>query len=124
MKVRSTLFSIFSTTLLAFGVWLVVFFNFSPLNADKLTFAAFYGSLFLWLTGIITFALFYTKVYLSNKEVVFSILAPSARQATLIAGGLVSLLFFQGIGVLSWWEAGLWISSLLLLEMYFRSEKG
>ena len=123
MKLRQTLFSIFTTTLMSFGVWLVVFFNTSPLTSDKLTFGAFYGSLFLWVTGIITFVLFYSKVYFSNKEVVYSLLTPSMRQATLIAGGVVSLLFFQSIGVLNWWEAGLWITSLLLLEMYFKSGK-
>jgi len=124
MKLNATLFSIFTTTLLAFGVWLLVFFNTSPVDADKLTYAAFYASLFTWFAGLLTFIFYYARVFFGNKEVVYQHFPASIRQATLISFALVSLLFFQSLGVLNWWEVGLWLTSILLLEMFFKSGKG
>lgn len=123
MKLKTYLFAIFSITLLSLGVWLLIFFNVDRDVADFITISAFFGSLFLWLAGFLTLIIFYLRVWFSNKEVVFSNLPISIRHAILIALIIVGLLALNALQVLTWWDAGMYLVVVVLLELFFRSKK-
>jgi hypothetical protein len=122
MKVKKTLFSIFSITLLAFGGWLTILFNVDPTKADRFILIALYASIFLFVMGILTFIGFWVRVLLSNREVIYSHLTPSLRQATLVAFAVIGLLFLQSLRVLSIIDAGAFVLAVLLLELFFRAK--
>lgn len=117
MPLRSYFFGLFSATLLAFGVWLAIFFYSDPELADFLTYAAFFSSLFLWVTGALTFIIFYLRVSLSNREVVFAHLPVAIRHAALGSVAVVAILVFQTLRVLSAWEVILVGFILVLIEL-------
>lgn len=122
MKLKQALFSLFSITLLAFGGWLTIFFNLDPLRADNFILAALYASLFIFITGSLTFIGFGLRILLSNREVIYAHLPPSLRQATLAALALVGLLFLQSLRVLSVIDAGAFVLAILLIELFFRAK--
>jgi len=122
MNLRTYFFGLFSATLLSFGVWLAIFFYADPELADFLTFAAFFSSLFLWLTGALTFIIFYIRISLSNREVIFAHLPAAGRHAALTSAAITSLLIFQTLRVLSAWEAALVVVIIVLLELAARSK--
>jgi len=122
MKLKQALFSLFAITLLAFGGWVTILFNVDPNRADNFIFAALYASLFLFIMGILSFIGFGIRILLSNREVIYAHLAPSVRQATLVAFALVGLLFLQSLRVLSVIDAGAFILAVLLIELFFRAK--
>lgn len=75
------------------------------------------------LTSLFSLANFYYKVWATNREVIFSHLGPSLRQAALLSLVVTSCLFFEQIKVLNWWIAGMVIIAAALAELYFRSTK-
>lgn len=117
---KSALFSIFTVTIFATGIVILAFFNIDPDKSDFLTLAAICGALFLSISGILTFIGFYGRIKLYNHEVIFANLAPAARQATLIAAIVVTLLILQTLRVLSYWDTGLIILAAICLELFFR----
>lgn len=121
MTLKHYLFTLFSTTLIALGAWLVIFFNVDPKSADALTITAFFASLFLWITGILTFLGFYLRIWLSNREIIFANLPPSFRQAILGTLAFVGLLVFKYLQVLNWWTAIPFVIICLLVELYFQT---
>ncbi len=123
MKLQQTLFSLFSVTLLAFGGWLTILFNVDPTKADRFIFLSLYASLFLFIAGVTTFAGFWLRVLLSNREVIYSNFAPALRQGTFIAAASVGLLFLQSLRVLSLIDAGAFLLAIFLLELFFRAKK-
>lgn len=122
MKLKKSLFSLFAVTLLAFGGWLTILFNVDPAQADRFQFIALYASIFLFLTGILTFVGFGVRILLSNREVVYAHFAPSLRQGMLVAFALVGLLFLQSLRVLSVIDAGAFVLAILLIELFFRAK--
>lgn len=122
MNLRTYFFGLFAATLLSFGVWLAIFFFTDPELADFLTFGAFFSSLFLWLAGALTFIIFYLRVTLSNREVIFAHLPVAGRHAALVSAAVVSLLVFQTLRVLSAWEVILIMVIVVLVELAARSK--
>ena len=123
MKLKSYLFSVFAVTLLSLGVWFMILFNIDVDTADFLTISAFFGSLFLWLTGILTFIIFYFRVWISNNEVIFTFLPISIRHSILISYTLVGILSMNALNVLTWWDAIMLILVTVLIELFFRAKK-
>lgn len=124
MNLRSYFFGLFAATLLCFGVFLVIFFYTDPDLADFLTFAALFSSLFLSLTGALTFIIFYVRLSIGNREVIFAHLPVAARHAALIAGLVTTLAILQTLRVLSTWEVILIVFIMILVELAARSKLG
>jgi len=122
MSLRYYTFLLFSSMLIALGLFIFLLFSVDPYQADILQKSLFFASIFIILLGSITLINFYLKVSLSNREVIFSQLKPAFRQGFLIAAGAVFLLFLQTIRVLSVWEAIILVVALILIELYFRRE--
>lgn len=121
---RKKLFYLFMGTLLSLGIWLYMLFHVDPSYADILTWLAFMGSLFLWLSGFLSFIIFYLKVSFFNQEVIFALLPSSLRQAAELALIIAGLLSLQALRVLGWWEGGLYILVIVLIEMFFQGKPG
>lgn len=124
MNLRSYFFGLFAATLLSFGVFLAIFFYTDPDLADFLTFAALFSSLFLSLTGALTFIIFYLRISITNHEVIFAHLPIAARHAALISGLVTTLAILQTLRVLSTWEVVLIVLIMILVELAARSKLG
>lgn len=122
MSIRSYLFSLYSSTLVALAVWLSIVFFSDPNVADMVTMTAFFVSFFIWFSGLLTFLIFQTKIIISRKEVIFTHLPSSTRQASFISAALTLLAVLQLIQVLSWWSTILVIAIFILFELFFRSK--
>lgn len=123
MGLRLYLFSLYSIAILAFGLWMLLLFNVNPYSAPSWIIALVYTLLFCFLTGIFAIAGFHLKVRLSNREVIFSHLMPTLRQSALIAFTVIGLIFLFQLKSLNWWIGSLFIISILMLELFFRSKK-
>ena len=84
--------------------------------------AAFYGSLFFGLVGTLTLIGYYGRVLASRGEVIYANIGVSFRQAVLIAFAVVALLILQSFRLLTWWDGGLLVVAIMLLELYFRAK--
>ncbi len=122
MNLRSRLFYIFSGTLIAFGIWISLLFHTDPTYADILTWLAFMASLLLTITGFLGLIIFYIKVSFFNNELVYVLLPSSLRQSLEIGLMVIGILSMQALKVLGWWEAGLYILVLVLLEFFFQTK--
>jgi hypothetical protein len=123
MGLRLYLFSLYSTLIVALGLWLLVFLNVNPFQAPYWIVGIFYLTLFLFFVALFAIILFYLKVWLTNREVIFSHLMPSLRQSMILALMIVGLLFLEQVGVLNWWVAGLFVIAVAMIELFFRSKK-
>lgn len=123
MNIKTNLFIIFSITLLALGVWLMILFNINPKNADWLEKLAFFGSLLLLLSGTLTFIIFYFRIWFSNKEVIYSYLPIAIRHSVLISFIAVSLLFLNALDVLTWWDGIILVVVIILIELFFQTKR-
>ncbi len=123
MKLPVYLFSIFAITLISLGTWFLIIFNINPYQTDIMSIAAFFASLFIWLSGVLTLLFFYIKVNLANKEIIFAYLPTSIRHAILISLSLTAILVLSSLQVLTWWSGALIIIPILLLGLFFRTKK-
>lgn len=123
MTIKNYLFGIFATTLLATGIVIAILFNTNPYQADLVTIITFFASLFLFLVGLFTFSGFYLRVYFSNREVVYTNLPISLRQAVLLALIIVGLLIFKSLGVLNIWVLISFVICVAMVELFFRFKK-
>ena len=119
---RKKLFYLFSATITSLTIWLYFLFHVDPTYADILIWIAFMASLFFWLSGFLGFIIFYLKINFYNQEIIYSLLPTSLRQASEISLIIVGLLSLQSLKVLGWWEGGLYILVILLLEMFFQTK--
>lgn len=120
MKHKTTLFGIFSLTLFSLGVWIVIFFNINPTKADKIIYIAFLASLFLWVSGIITFIEYLTRIKIAKTELTHLSLNTATRHAVMIAFTLTLLLGLQFLHILNIIDAIIIIVIISTTELYFK----
>ena len=123
MALRLYLFSLFSAMLISIGLFLILLSNVNPFAAPAWILVLFYLTIFISITSLLSIITFYVKVWLSNREVIYRHLLPTLRQSTLVALAVVILLFLKRLDVLNWWIVCLFIVSLILIELFFRSKK-
>ncbi len=123
MKIKLYLFTIFIITLIALGTWFLILFNINPYQTDIISRASFFVSLLIWITGILSLILFYLRIKLSNKEIIFAFLPLSVRQSFLFSLSLVLILILSSLNVLTWWSAVLAVASILILDLFFKTRK-
>ena len=123
MGLRIFLFGLYSTMVVSLGLCLLLIFNVNPFQAPFWIISILYLTLFLFFMAVFGVLGFYLKVWATNREVIFGHLMPTLRQAAIISLIIVGLLFLQQVRVLNWWVAVLFIVSIGLLELFFRSRK-
>ncbi|MDO8513363.1 MAG: hypothetical protein Q7S37_02575 [bacterium] len=119
MKNKTTLFTIFSISLFAFGIWIVILFNVDPTSADKLSYICFVSSLFLWLSGTLVFIEYFAKKKLSNGQLVH--LPIIVRHSIMITLALTLLLSLKLLRILNSIDAILIIATVSISELYFKA---
>ena len=123
MTLRLYLFSLYFAIILSTGLIMFIILNINPYNSPFWIILLFYLTIFFFFTSLLGLIGFYLKVWASNREVIFAYLWPTLRQGMVISGLIVALLFLQQLRSLSWWIAGLMIVALIMIELFFRSNK-
>ena len=123
MALKLYLFGLYSTLTLSFFLCLLLILEANPYQAPTWILTVFYLTIFLIVTSALSLINYYLKIWASNREVIFSQLAPAVRQASLIGVIVVSCLFFKQINVLNWWIFTMLVIAIGLLELFFRSKK-
>src|SRR3972149_7264337 len=123
MGLRLYLFGLYCIMIISSGLWLLLLFNVNPFSAPTWIIITFYLTLFCFLVGVFAILGFYLKVWATNHEVIFAHLMPTLRQSILISFLIIGLIFLKQVKTFNWWIAVLFITSTVLLELFFRSRK-
>lgn len=94
----------------------------NPFRDGILGQALFYVSLFFSITGAATLFLFWLRRRFANNETVYLNVGVSFRQGILVALAVSLMFFLQSFRLLVWWDAGLIIVGVLLVELWFLSK--
>ncbi len=118
-NIRSYLFSLFVGTLIAFTVWLSIFITVDPTSTDIVTKTAFFASLFLSLTGLLSFVNIYIMSILTHHKPV-KLVSKSILRATILSFVIIFLLVLETLKVLNLWEIIIVTMLYLLIELYIQ----
>jgi len=122
MKIKNNLFILFCIILFTFGFFILLLINTNPFEADYLTITMFFLTLYIFITGLLTFIGFYYRIKKSNNEIFYANFYPSLRQASLISLILVGLLVLSSLKVLTWWDGIMFSLAIILLELFFQNK--
>ncbi|KKP89217.1 MAG: hypothetical protein UR93_C0001G0049 [Berkelbacteria bacterium GW2011_GWA2_35_9] len=120
-RIKYNLFSIFSSTLVAFAIWIYILYNFDPFSGDILAILSFFGTLFFWLSGILTMIMIFVRINLFSKNSINTNISISIRQATILSVLIVSLLGLNSLNVLNTLQACILIFIAILLEFFIKA---
>ena len=123
MGLRLYIFSLYFIMLISAALWFLLLFSVNPFSAPTWILIVFYLTFYCFWVGIFSILFFYLKVWASNREVIFSHLIPTLRQSMLLSFLLTGILFLEQVKALNWWVAALFIASVIMLELFFRSKK-
>jgi hypothetical protein len=104
---------------LAIGTLIVV--GVDPNAADSLTKGAFFGVVFLTLSGFSVPIIFWSRVQAGNREIIAGHFPIAVRHAVLLSALATALLLLQAIRALSWWDALLVVAGAGFIELAMRS---
>ena len=118
----SLLFGIAVSALLSTTSLLVVLFRVSPLSAPGYAIPAFFISLFLAVSSIMTIAFYvlWRFVPLHSWDL-GQILGISVRQGIFVGTATAILVLFHLLGLLTWWIAMMIYGVFLLVELALNS---
>jgi len=121
-RMTSLLFGISVSALLSTTSLLVVLFRVSPLTAPGYAIPAFFFSLFLAVSSVMTLAFYalWRFVPLHSWDL-GQILGISVRQGIFVGLATVILLLFHILGLLTWWIAVMIYGVFLLVELALNS---
>lgn len=122
MVLRVYLFGLYLTLFLSCGLFFLILFNVNPYTSPTWMITLFYVTFFLIWMAFLGLIGFYTKVWATNREVIFAHLVPTLRQAAIVSLFITGLLFLYQIKVLSWWISLLLIVAFIMIELYFRKK--
>lgn len=108
-------------TIISVLLFLLMFLRVDPLTSGKSALVYFLIFLFLSLAGILTIVGYSLRRVMQKDKISLNNYNTSLRQAILISTALVGLLILKSMGSLAWWDGLLLITSLVFLEMFFRS---
>ena len=123
MGLRIYIFSLYTTLIISIGLWFLIVINVNPFQAPWWIVGIFYFTLFLFFVALFSIIGFYFRVWLTNREVIYSHLVPTVRQGIILSLIIVGLVFLQQVKVLNWYIAGLFILAIGMIELFFRSRK-
>ena len=121
MTLKKYLIGMMISTIFCWISWGMILYYVDPSSTGVVGLSAFYVSLFFALIGLLTLVGFYMRVWFSKNEILFAHVGPAFRQAILLSLVLVGSLLLQSFRLLTWWDGGLFIASVALLEFYFLS---
>lgn len=117
------LFTLFVATLSSFTVWLAILTELDPNKSDPITKIAFFASLMLFLTGILSMVLIYVNTAINSKNGFYATMAKSILRASIISIFIALSLILKTINVLGLLEFGILLLLYLLTELYLRAKQ-
>ncbi len=123
MRLKAKLFFLASICFFALASFILTVFNHNPFSAGYSVFVIFYLSLFVTLTGIISFIIMFIKSHITSSVILKEYFWPSARQGAVLALILTVLLLLRGLRTLDFWVGVPLAVAILLLELFFRGNK-
>jgi len=121
MTIRAYLWGMRLCSLVALAALASVIYFVNPTRDEIPGQTLFYISLFFSITGIATLFLFWLRrTFSKNKEIQESV-GVSFRQGALVATSVCALLILQGFRLLVWWDGGIVVAGVLLIELWFLS---
>lgn len=121
MTLQRYLFGIAISTVFCFVAFGLICFYIDPFNTGLIGYLCFYASLFFGIVGFFTLVGFYLRLWFSRNEIIFAHVGPAFRQAILMATIVIGCLVLQSFRLLTWWDAALFVASVVLLEFFFIS---
>jgi hypothetical protein len=121
MTIRTYLWSMRLCTLAALvSLGLVIRFV-DPVHNGLLGQAFFYASLFFSVAGLVAIFLYWLRRSFSGEAEPEAGAGISFRQGALVALAVCSLLVLQYFRLLFWWDGGIVVTGVLLVELWFLS---
>ncbi len=106
-------------TVLCWGGWLWVLFFVNPYEAGIWGVVLFYAALFLGLLGALSLFGFSFRVLLIKHEFAYKQVKHAFRQAMILAGLVVIVLYLWSHGLLVWWNLVLLVLLMAGVEYFF-----
>lgn len=116
------LFSLFCGTLTALTVFLSIIITIDPGKTDVITKSAFFASLFLSTTGILSFLMLFVGSSILPRTP-SQLLYSAVTHASLVSFAFVLALVLQTMRVLGWWELFIIVLLVVIIELFIRSQK-
>ncbi len=121
MTISAYLWGMRFCTLVALVSLGFVVYDVNPARDGIVGQSLFYISLFFSITGIATLFLFWLRRTFSKREAVYVNVGVNLRQGALVALTVCALLILQGFRLLVWWDGGIIVAGVLLIELWFLS---
>jgi hypothetical protein len=122
MTIRAYLWGMRISTLVALVCFGFVIYFIDPVKDGALGRVLFYVSLFFSVTGLAILFLFWLRRLFSKNETAYLNVGISFRQGMLVALAVTAMFILQSFRLLLWWDAGLVIVGMLLVELWFLSK--
>jgi hypothetical protein len=122
MTIRSYLWGMRLCTLVALASFVAVVYFVNPFRDKVLSQVLFYTSLFFSVIGIATLFLFWVRRTFSKSSESSAGIGINFRQGALIAFAVCALLALQSFRLLVWWDGGIVVAGILLIELWFLSK--
>ncbi len=122
MTIRAYLWGMRLSTLVALSCLGLVIYYVDPTRDGLMGQTLFYVSLFFSVTGMATLFLFWLRRLFSKNETAYLNVGISFRQGMLVALAVTAMFVLQSFQFLIWWDAGLVIAAVLLIELWFLSK--
>ena len=124
MTIRSYIWGMRFCTFVALAALGMVIYFINPTRDEILGQTLFYISLFFSITGIATLFLFWLRrTFSKNETAVQENVRVSFRQGALVAAAVCLLLILQSFRLLVWWDGGIVVAGILLIELWFLSRQ-
>ena len=121
MTIRAYLWGMRFSTLAALAAMGLVVKYINPTRDGLLGKGLFYASLYFTVTGIATLFLFWLRRTFSKGRAIQESVGVSFRQGALVAFAVCALLLLQSFRLLVWWDGGIVVAGVLLVELWFLS---
>jgi len=122
MTVKGYLWGMRLSTLVALAALGLVVYFVNPFRDGILGQTLFYVSMYFSITGLATLFLFWLRRRFANNETVYLNVGVSFRQGMLVALTVSLMFLLQSFRLLVWWDGGLIIVGVLLVELWFLSK--
>lgn len=122
MTIRAYLWGMRLCTLATLAALGLVVFHIDPAKDGIPGHLLFYITLFFSITGIATLFLFWLRRIFSGGAEPGAGVGVSLRQGALIAFVVCVLLLLQSFRLLVWWDGGIVVAGILLIELWFLSK--
>lgn len=119
MSLQGYLFGLKMSTLFAFSAWAGVVLYIDPETSGFFGKSLFFGTLFLWLSGICTIILTWLQRRWRGDARAASSLGSNMRQGVLASCLILALLVLRYFQILALWNGLLIGVAFLLIELYF-----